>query len=67
MKYWLLKTEPSVYSFDDLLKDKKTVWDGVANNAALICIRNARKGDRRGAGARSRLPKTVSGLPDSVQ
>ena len=45
MKYWLLKTEPSVYSFDDLLKDKKTVWDGVANNAALICIRNARKGD----------------------
>lgn len=46
MKYWLLKTEPSDYSFDDLVKDKKTVWDGVANNAALICIRNARKGDK---------------------
>lgn len=45
MKYWLLKTEPSDYSYDDLVKDKKTVWDGVANNAALICIRNARKGD----------------------
>ena len=45
MKYWLLKTEPSNYSYDDLVKDKKTVWDGVANNAALICIRNARKGD----------------------
>lgn len=45
MKYLLLKTEPSDYSYDDLLKDGKTVWDGVANNAALICIRNARKGD----------------------
>lgn len=45
MKYLLLKTEPSDYSYDDLLKDGKTVWDGVANNAALICIRNTRKGD----------------------
>ncbi len=45
MNYWLLKTEPSDYTFDDLVKDKKTVWDGVANNAALINIRNARKGD----------------------
>lgn len=45
MNYWLLKTEPSVYSFENLVKDKKTVWDGVANPAALICIRNARKGD----------------------
>ena len=45
MKYWILKTEPDNYSYDDLVKDKKTVWDGVANNAALICIRNARKGD----------------------
>lgn len=46
MKYWLLKTEPSDYSYDDLVRDRKTVWDGVANNAALICIRNARKGDK---------------------
>ena len=46
MNYWLLKTEPTVYSYDDLVRDKKTVWDGVANPAALICIRNARKGDR---------------------
>lgn len=45
MNYWLLKTEPSDYTYDDLVKDKKTVWDGVANNAALINIRNARKGD----------------------
>jgi predicted RNA-binding protein with PUA-like domain len=45
MKYWILKTEPSDYSFNDLVKDKQTVWDGVANNAALINIRNAKKGD----------------------
>lgn len=45
MNYWLLKTEPSDYTYDDLVKDKKAVWDGVANNAALINIRNSRKGD----------------------
>jgi predicted RNA-binding protein with PUA-like domain len=45
MNYWLLKTEPSDYTYDDLVKDKKAVWDGVANNAALINIRNARNGD----------------------
>lgn len=45
MNYWLLKTEPTDYSYDDLVKDKKTVWDGVGHNTALINIRNARKGD----------------------
>lgn len=45
MARWLLKTEPSVYSFGQLLKDKQTVWDGVANNLALIHIRKMAKGD----------------------
>ena len=45
MAYWLLKTEPSVYSYDDLVKDKKTVWDGVANPTALRHIRSIKKGD----------------------
>ena len=31
MAYWLLKTEPSTYSWDNLVADKKTVWDGVRN------------------------------------
>ncbi len=31
MAYWLLKTEPSTYSWDDLVADKKTTWDGVRN------------------------------------
>ncbi|MBH59473.1 MAG: hypothetical protein CMO19_03525 [Thaumarchaeota archaeon] len=44
-KYWLLKEEPNKYSYDDLIKDKKTVWDGVGNNLALKNIRNISKGD----------------------
>jgi predicted RNA-binding protein with PUA-like domain len=42
---WLLKTEPSTYSFGDLMKDKRAVWDGVTNATALIHIRSMRKGD----------------------
>ena len=45
MAYWLLKTEPTVYSFADLEKDKKAVWDGVSNNLALKHIRSMHKGD----------------------
>jgi predicted RNA-binding protein with PUA-like domain len=43
--YWLLKTEPGNYSFADLERDRRTVWDGVANNAALKHMRSARRGD----------------------
>jgi predicted RNA-binding protein with PUA-like domain len=39
MTYYLLKTEPSVYSFADLQKDKKTVWDGVTSPAAVKHLR----------------------------
>ncbi len=45
MAYWLLKSEPDVYSYDDLARDKKTEWDGVANNTALKHIRSMHKGD----------------------
>ena len=43
--HWLFKTEPSVYSFQQLQKDKKTMWDGVANNLALKNLRDIKKGD----------------------
>jgi predicted RNA-binding protein with PUA-like domain len=46
MPYWLLKSDPETYSFDDLQRDEKTVWDGVANNLALKHIRNMKKGDK---------------------
>ncbi|MGP1309610.1 MAG: EVE domain-containing protein [Phycisphaerales bacterium] len=41
----LLKTEPGDYSWDDLVRDKRTTWDGVANNAAQMHMRGAKKGD----------------------
>jgi predicted RNA-binding protein with PUA-like domain len=45
MAYWLLKTEPSEYSWDDLARDKKTTWSGIANATALMHIRTMKKGD----------------------
>jgi predicted RNA-binding protein with PUA-like domain len=42
---WLLKTEPSDYSFERLLNDKKTNWTGVKNALALRHLRQVRKGD----------------------
>jgi predicted RNA-binding protein with PUA-like domain len=45
MSSWLLKTEPTAYSFEDLERDKKTRWDGITNPAALMHLRNAHVGD----------------------
>ena len=45
MNYWLVKQEPSVYNYDNLVKEKRTVWDGVHNNLALKHIRSMKKGD----------------------
>jgi len=42
---YLLKTEPSEYSFADLQRDKTTVWDGVTNPVALKNLRGMQKGD----------------------
>lgn len=46
MAYWLLKTEPDCYAWDDLARDKKTVWDGITNALALKHIRTMKKGDQ---------------------
>ena len=43
---YLLKTEPSTYSFADLEKEKTTVWDGVSNPVALKNLRNMKPGER---------------------
>ena len=45
MNYWILKTEPSTYSFDDLRRDKSAVWDGVKNPLALKNLRSMTRGD----------------------
>ncbi len=44
-QYWLFKEEPTHYSFDQLIRDRRAVWDGITNNLALKNLRAARKGD----------------------
>ncbi|HSN08794.1 MAG TPA: EVE domain-containing protein [Hanamia sp.] len=45
MNYWLVKSEPFKYSWEQLVKDKKTFWDGVRNYAARNNLRDMKKGD----------------------
>jgi predicted RNA-binding protein with PUA-like domain len=46
MAYFLFKSEPDVYSFDDLVRDKETNWDGVANPTAVMHLREMKAGTR---------------------
>ena len=46
MSYWLIKSEPDVYSWDQLNKDKQTRWDGIRNYAARLHLRGMKKGDQ---------------------
>lgn len=46
MAYWLMKSEPSSYSWDDLVRDGGTEWDGVRNNAARLHLKAMKKGDQ---------------------
>ena len=43
---FLLKTEPNKYSYDDLLRDGETIWDGISNNQALLYLRNMKPGEK---------------------
>ncbi|HXE57189.1 MAG TPA: EVE domain-containing protein [Gemmatimonadales bacterium] len=43
--HWILKSDPDTYAFDDLARDRRTVWDGVSNNLALKHLRAMRRGD----------------------
>src|SRR5438034_1276283 len=44
--YWLVKSEPSTYSYDDLEREKTAVWDGVKNPVALRNLRSMHAGDQ---------------------
>jgi predicted RNA-binding protein with PUA-like domain len=44
--YWILKTDADTYAFDQLARERRTVWDGVTNALALKHIRGMKKGDR---------------------
>lgn len=45
MNFWLMKTEPGTFSWDDLIRDKKAVWDGVRNFQARNNLKAMKKGD----------------------
>lgn len=45
MAYWLVKSEPNTYSFADLQRDGRTVWDGIRNNAAALHLKAMKVGD----------------------
>lgn len=46
MNYWLVKSEPFKYSWDQFVKDKKTFWDGVRNYGARNNMKEMKKGDK---------------------
>jgi len=44
-RHWILKTEPSTYGFSDLVRDRRTRWEGVSNAVALKHLRSMLEGD----------------------
>lgn len=44
-QYWLVKSEPDAYAWTDLVRDKRTAWTGVRNNAARLHLKAMRRGD----------------------
>lgn len=74
MAFWLLKTEPNEFSWDDLLRDGSTVWNGVTNAQALINLRAMQlddqcliyhSGDVRAAVGIARVSRTAYPDPNS--
>jgi predicted RNA-binding protein with PUA-like domain len=46
MQYWLMKSEPVKYAWDDLVRDGRTVWDGIRNHQVAIWLRQMQLGDQ---------------------
>lgn len=66
MKYWLMKSEPDVFSYDDLVKKGKEHWDGVRNYTARNNMR-AMKKDDKALFYHSNIDKAVVGIMQIVQ
>ena len=45
-RYWLIKSEPAAYGWDDLVKDGETLWDGVRNHRAAMNLRTMKVGEQ---------------------
>ena len=68
MKYWLMKSEPSAYSIDDLKRDKTTNWNGIRNFQARNFMRDEMKaGDKVLFYASSAEPSGVTGIAEVVR
>lgn len=67
MAYWLLKSEPSTYSIDDLERDGVTAWDGVRNYRARNNLRAMRAGDRAFFYHSSADPPGIAGICEVVR
>jgi predicted RNA-binding protein with PUA-like domain len=64
MKYWLMKSEPSAYSIDDLQRDGSTSWEGVRNYQARNFMREMKAGDKVLFYASNAEPSGVSGVAE---
>jgi len=68
MKYWLMKSEPSAYSIDDLKRDKTTNWNGIRNFQARNFMRDEMKaGDKVLFYASSAEPSGVTGIAEVIR
>ena len=63
---YLLKTEPDKYSWDDLVRDGETVWDGITNNQALLNLRSMKKGEKTDPIYHSNVGKAAVGTATVV-
>ena len=62
MKYWLMKSEPDVYSINDLERDTEEIWDGVRNYQARNFLREMQPGDRAFFYHSNTKPPGIAGL-----
>lgn len=66
MRHWLVKSEPTVYSFDQLVAERRTAWTGIRNNQARLWLMEMQPGDRL-LYYHSNVGKEVVGLAEVVK
>ncbi|MFZ4720417.1 MAG: EVE domain-containing protein [Ilumatobacteraceae bacterium] len=66
MAYWLMKSEPDVFGYDDLVVAKREGWDGIRNYQARIFLRSMRKGDKAIFYHSNATPPGVAGIAKIV-
>lgn len=67
MAYWLMKSEPDVFGYDDLVRVKREGWDGIRNYQARIFLRSMKKGDQAIFYHSNATPPGVAGVMKIVK